>query len=162
MRFFMFVLWCFLGISDVAAAQIKVVDGDSLFIGKREIRLSGIDAPEYRQECYNAAGDSYPCGKLAFQALKKLVKEDLDCKTVAVDRYKRDVAVCYSAGRNINRRMVAQGWAVAYDRYTHQYDKAQKKAKRLKKGIWQGRFMKPELYRALMRAEKKAANLNKN
>ena len=39
-----------------ARAQVKVIDGDSIFIGKREIRLSGIDAPEYKQSCYNAAG----------------------------------------------------------------------------------------------------------
>lgn len=30
-----------------AAEPVKVIDGDSLFIGKTEIRLEGIDAPEY-------------------------------------------------------------------------------------------------------------------
>ncbi len=145
-----------------AEAQIKVVDGDSLFIGKREIRLSGIDAPEYKQECFDANGAAYACGKRALSALKALVKDDLECKTLTTDRYHREVAVCYSGGKNVNRQMVLQGWAVAYDRYTHAYDKAQNKAKRAKRGIWQGRFMKPELYRALMRRDKKAARLKKN
>ena len=37
-----------------AKSKIYVVDGDSIFIGEREIRLSGIDAPEYHQSCFDA------------------------------------------------------------------------------------------------------------
>ncbi len=159
---FLLVIAALLFFVDAAEAQIKIVDGDSLFIGNREIRLSGIDAPEYKQECFDASDVAYPCGKKALSALKALVKDDLECKTLTTDRYNRDVAVCYSGGKNINRQMVLQGWAVAYDRYTHAYDKAQSKAKKQKRGIWQGRFMKPELYRALMRRDKKSARLKKN
>ncbi|CCZ30876.1 putative staphylococcal nuclease-like protein [Proteobacteria bacterium CAG:495] len=134
-----------------AQAQVKVIDGDSIFIGKREIRLSGIDAPEYKQPCYNAAGKAYPCGELAFRALKKMVDDSLECRSVTTDRYKREVAVCYVGGEDINRKMVSEGWAVAYTRYSDDYAPAEKEAQRAKRGIWQGRFMKPELYRALKR-----------
>ena len=34
-----------------AENQIKVVDGDSLEIKGKRIRLAGIDSPEYRQHC---------------------------------------------------------------------------------------------------------------
>ena len=88
-----------------AQAQVKVIDGDSIFIGKREIRLSGIDAPEYKQLCYNAAGKAYPCGELAFRALKKMVDDSLECRSVTTDRYKREVAVCYVGGEDINRKI---------------------------------------------------------
>ena len=32
-------------------AKIEVIDGDSLRVNGVEIRLEGIDAPEYHQEC---------------------------------------------------------------------------------------------------------------
>lgn len=132
-----------------AEAKVKVVDGDSLFVDNREIRLSGIDAPEYKQTCYNAKNKEYPCGKLAKQALQKLAGEDTKCEFVVKDKYKRYVSVCYSRGTNINEKMVEEGWAVAYTRYTQEYNKAEKQAQKQKKGIWQGRFLKPELYRIL-------------
>ncbi len=161
MRFWVFLISVFI-VDNCWARQVKVIDGDSLFIGSREIRLSGIDAPEYRQECYDENDEPYPCGKMALLALKEMLKDDIDCKTIAVDKYHRDVAVCYVDGKNINRQMVAKGWAVAYERYTHHYDQAQKEAKRLKKGIWRGRFIKPELYRVLMKKDKKAFESKKN
>lgn len=132
-----------------AGGQIKVVDGDSLFIGNREIRLSGIDAPEYHQLCFDQDGVKYECGKEARRALVRLVGPDLKCQTLVRDKYKRDVAVCKSNGVDLNRKMVETGWAVAYKRYTDEYDAAEKGAKRKRLGIWQGKFMKPELYRIL-------------
>lgn len=135
------------------AAEVKVVDGDSLYLGKKEIRLSGIDAPEYHQTCFDARGHEYACGKKSFEVLKSLAGSDIRCKTVAKDKYKRYVSVCESGGVDINKKMVENGWAVAYKRYTHDYDEAEMLAKRQKRGIWQGRFMKPELYRILNKSK---------
>ncbi len=132
-----------------AEAKIKVVDGDSIFIGETEIRLQGIDAPEYYQNCYDANKREYRCGDRAYKALLSLVNEDLYCKKVSEDYYKRTVAICYSAEKDINREMVRQGWAVAYDQYSDIYVEEEKYAKKNKKGIWQGKFMRPEFYRAL-------------
>ena len=38
------------------------LDGDSLVIKKIKIRLNGIDAPEFSQECLNAKSQQYQCG----------------------------------------------------------------------------------------------------
>ena len=132
-----------------AEAKVKVVDGDSLFVDNREIRLSGIDAPEYKQTCYNAKNKEYPCGKLAKQALQKLAGPDTQCEFIVKDKYKRYVSVCYSRGININEKMVEEGWDVAYKRYAQEYNDVEKQDQKKKKGIWQGRFLKPELYRIL-------------
>lgn len=132
-----------------AEAFVKVIDGDSLVVDNKEIRLSGIDAPEYKQTCFNVENKEYPCGKLATRFLKKLAGDDTKCKFVVKDKYKRYVSVCYSRGVNINEKMVEEGWAVAYKRYTQEYNDAEEQAKKRKKGIWQGRFLKPELYRIL-------------
>ena len=34
-------------------AQKLVIDGDSLNVNNKEVRLIGIDAPEYNQTCFN-------------------------------------------------------------------------------------------------------------
>lgn len=146
------VVWGFAAVG-AAEARIKIIDGDSLFIGKREIRLSGIDAPEYDQICYDAKGKKYHCGIKARKALEDMINARLNCRKVTTDRYKREVAVCSVEGEDINRRMVAEGWAVSYNQYTHNYDDAEKEAREAKRGIWGGRFMRPELYRALKRKD---------
>lgn len=57
------------------AAPAIAVDGDSLEIGSRRIRLMGIDAPEYDQFCKKNNGELYPCGQLAADYLKTLIAE---------------------------------------------------------------------------------------
>ena len=140
-----------LGAAVECRAEVKVIDGDSLIVDGREIRLSGIDAPEFFQLCRDRNGKEYECGQAAMRFLVSLAGEDTECNILEKDRYKREVAVCFSRGGEINRRMVESGWAVAYNFYTHDYDDAEALARREKRGIWQGRFMRPELYRALKR-----------
>ncbi len=133
----------------VCAADIYVIDGDSIRIDDREIRLSGIDAPEYFQTCRDKNNRDYDCGQQAREFLASLVGPDLHCEKIVTDKYKREVSVCKSGGINLNEAMVRNGWAVAYQRYTHDYDTAQKEAKERRLGIWQGKFLKPEFYRIL-------------
>jgi endonuclease YncB( thermonuclease family) len=51
--------------SPVAAAQevfegpARIVDGDTLYIGKDKVRLYGVDAPEKAQTCRNSKGQPY-------------------------------------------------------------------------------------------------------
>lgn len=144
---------CFLSLLCLAVsaeAKPKVVDGDSLVWNGRRIRLLGIDAPEYRQKCSDKDGKDYPCGLEALKFLKKQVAQGkFHCRKVAEDIYKRDLSICYVDGEDVNRKMITNGWAVAYRTKKSSYLKAEKNAKEKRKGIWQGKFMKPELYRIL-------------
>lgn len=144
------MLFC-LAMSLPAQAKVKVIDGDSLMVNGTEVRLEGIDAPEYHQECFDKDNQAYPCGQRAYEALLAFAGQDTVCEQTTVDRYHRSVAICSSGGKVINEQMVLSGWAVAYTHYNDAFAEAEKKARRDKRGIWQGRFMKPELYRALMR-----------
>lgn len=133
-----------------AEAKVKAVDGDSLVMNGRRIRLLGLDAPEYHQSCRNKKGDDYPCGKEALNYLKRLVSGGkVNCRRIKKDIYKRDLSICYVNGKDINREMIASGWAVAYRTKKEKYLEAEKYAKRKRRGMWQGKFMKPELYRIL-------------
>lgn len=150
MRFLYLCLFCVLASFAHAKQSVKVIDGDSIVVDGVEMRLEGIDAPEYHQLCYRADKSSYPCGKEAFKYMKMLVKnKTLSCKNLGKDRYKRQIAVCFANGEDINRKMVRAGWAVAYDRYSQDYVEDEIFAKKQKKGIWKGKFMKPELWRRL-------------
>lgn len=133
-----------------AVQQVKVIDGDSIVVNGVEMRLEGIDAPEYQQICYDTDKKGYRCGVKAREYLLKLTAgKKVSCKKLSVDRYKRQVSVCYAGGTELNREMVRAGWAVAYDRYSDDYAGEEKEARKYKRGIWQGKFMKPELWRRL-------------
>ena len=135
-----------------AGQVVKVVDGDSLFFGNKEIRREGIESPEYHQSCYDKEEKAYPCGKLAYQALKELVSgKKVRCRKIVKDKYHREVSECWVGDININEWMIKNGWAVAYTRYTKAYEKAESVAKTQHRGIWQGRFLKPEYYRILQK-----------
>ncbi len=133
-----------------AEAKIKAVDGDSLVWGDLRIRLLGLDAPEYRQTCGDKDGNDYPCGLEALNYLKGLVNSGrVKCRRIKKDIYGRDLSICHVNGKDINREMIASGWAVAYRTKKEKYLAAEREAKRKYRGMWQGKFMKPELYRIL-------------
>ena len=137
------------GVIDLGSGNAQVIDGDSLRRGDLDIRLHGIDAPEYRQTCRDKHDSEYPCGKQAANALRGLVgKQEVSCRSIETDRYGRAVAVCRIGGLEINGEMVRLGWAIAYRRHGLQYVNAETAAKKSRRGIWQGHFDRPEDWRA--------------
>lgn len=141
--------------SQLSAFQAIVKDGDSLEIGERRIRLDGIDAPEFTQICQDDSGNDYNCGFQSFQYLKNLVKDkEIDCRCLPdKDRYLREICECYADSISLNKAMVAAGWAVTYRDKT--YIDEENKAKENKLGIWQGKNMRPAIYRALHKSQPK-------
>ncbi len=127
------------------SGQSRIVDGDTIWIGKTKVRQHGIDTPEMRQECKQADGSAYRwCGEASTNALRVLVaSEPVRCEGNTFDRYKRLIAVCYSGTVNLNAEVVRQGWALAYRRYSKNYISAEKEAQDAKRGIWAGEFEPP-------------------
>lgn len=121
-----------------------VIDGDTLSLGDRRIRLSGIDAPELRQICQRANGE-WPCGTQARANLIRLIGDARPtCSGNAEDRYGRLLAVCtVGGGVDLNREMVASGFAVAFG----DYEKEEDDAMRRRIGLWGGTFDKPQIWR---------------
>ena len=129
--------------------SVHVIDGDSLRIGSREIRIAGIDAPEYRQNCFDEAGREWPCGKEARTALERIVKEGgLSCSKAAEDRYGRGLARCGGNGGDIATRLARDGWALdARDKRFPAPVEAMAEAKAVRRGIWRGRHQHPAEWR---------------
>lgn len=123
--------------------RAKVNDGDTLTLAGQRIRLKGIDAPEYDQLCRGPAG-SYPCGRRARDEMGALIAgRNVVCEGWERDRYDRLLAVCKAGADDLNRRMVEEGWAVAYG----DYGDAESAARRAGKGLWAGEFDRPRDWR---------------
>ncbi|MGI9353341.1 MAG: thermonuclease family protein [Rhizobiaceae bacterium] len=132
--------------TDKVSGQAVAIDGDSLRIAGREIRLYGLDAPEYRQLCNNTQNQSstYPCGKIAASMLRRMAeKVTTICEGHEVDKYDRLLAVCTADGIELNREMVLQGWAVSFG----DYENEEAQAKQNGVGLWAGKFDLPSDWR---------------
>uniref|UniRef100_A0A383VJI2 TNase-like domain-containing protein n=1 Tax=Tetradesmus obliquus TaxID=3088 RepID=A0A383VJI2_TETOB len=139
----------------------RIVDGDTLYIGTEKVRLYAVDAPEKTQACTNSRGESYMCGQVALQALKERVgTRPVHCEVKSKDQYGRNVAACSIMDGRLSEDMgswlVANGHAVAYKQFGKDYIVMEEKAHAMKKGVWQGEFTEP----ALWRKQQRAASLN--
>jgi endonuclease YncB( thermonuclease family) len=127
------------------AGPAAVVDGDTIRLGGRTIRLDGIDAPEARQTC-RRDGRPWPCGAEATDALRRVLHvhgAEARCTTTGRDRYDRTLARCRVDGRDLGALQVREGWAVAYRRYSSRYVPEEWLAWAGGRGIWAGEFEMP-------------------
>ncbi|WP_084607728.1 thermonuclease family protein [Sphingomonas jaspsi] len=125
----------------------RAMDGDSLHVGDTEIRLFGIDAPEWDQTC-KKGGAEWACGQEAAKQLSDLVTgRDVRCDPMGRDQHQRTLAQCSVGTVDVNRTMVQRGYAIAFRRYSTDYVSAEETAKASKRGIWAGNFENPQQYR---------------
>lgn len=133
---------------DSVAGIPRIIDGDTLWIGSTKIRLHGIDAPEANQSC-TADGKKWSCGKEATLALARFIDDRrITCKGDDHDRYGRLLAVCYIGQDDLNAKMVHNGWALAYRRYSMDYVDEEAEAKEAGLGMWRGKFIPPWVWRS--------------
>ncbi|ELS5287568.1 thermonuclease family protein [Campylobacter upsaliensis] len=130
----------------------RVIDGDTIellaktsktnpynHIAKLKIRLYGIDAPELKQ--------AY--GKEAKEYLSALVlKQEVSLIIENKDKYDRFVGTLFLKGQDINKEMVKNGYAHAYESFSKKYLAEQADAKMFKLGLWQDeKAVKPSEFR---------------
>ncbi|EIS1949714.1 thermonuclease family protein [Campylobacter upsaliensis] len=130
----------------------RVIDGDTIellaktskenpynHITKLKIRLYGIDAPELKQ--------AY--GKEAKEYLSALVlKQEVSLIIENKDKYDRFVGTLFLKGQDINKEMVKNGYAHAYESFSKKYLAEQADAKMFKLGLWQDeKAVKPSEFR---------------
>lgn len=125
----------------------RAIDGDTLAIGPARIRLAGIDAPERRQQCWAPAG-VWSCGRIAAAALAALIDgRAVACAEAGRDRWRRVLARCTADGVEINRALVAGGWALAYRAFSSAYAADEDAARQAARGVWGSSFLPPWTWR---------------
>lgn len=129
----------------------KVSDGDTINVTDDlgtsvKIRMYGIDAPETEKSNKRTGHISKP-GQPYGDDARKALKDKVYCKRVRldvmdIDRYRRLVSMVWLDGRNINKEMIAEGWAWAYREYldtpyASDFIVLENNARTKKIGIWQ-------------------------
>lgn len=121
----------------------RVVDGDSVFVNGREVRMVGIDAPEGRQMCQRNGRD-WDCGEEARWQLQRLTaNKSVRCAGDEDDKHGRLLGTCYVGDMNLNQEMVALGFAVSYGKYKSD----ESAAKQASRGLWGSQFQRPKDWR---------------
>ena len=141
---FAFLLPAMAGAADFTGVP-KIREGDHIQIGNTRIRLGGIDAPAVDQLCLNTQGERWTCGAAARDELiKHADNKTWTCHSRQVaDRRGRQVARCEVDGEDIQKWLVRNGWALAYARFSRDYEADEKAAREAKAGMWQGAFIAP-------------------
>jgi endonuclease YncB( thermonuclease family) len=137
------------------AGAAVAIDGDTIELAGRRIRLHGIDAPERAQRCRRASGAEWECGRAAAERLSALLRErPARCAGRERDRYGRLVAVCSAAGNDLGAVLVEEGLAHAYSRYSRDYAPLEEAARAAGRGVWQGSAEAPWSFREAARARR--------
>ena len=111
---------------------IRVSDGDTIVVLTQDkeqikVRLNGIDAPEKKQ----------PFGKQSTKFLANLVAgKTVEIKKEGNDRYGRTIGTVLLDGLDVNKEMVANGYAWAFRKYSKKYAPDESNAKHEKLGLW--------------------------
>ena len=138
------------GVAEPLAGRVSVIDGDTIELHGKRVRLFGIDAPEGGQTCQDASGKIWRCGTTAARVLDELTRgKTINCEQRDIDRYGRIVAVCLAGGRDVAAELVERGLAVAYRRYSRDYVAFEEKARAAGMGLWSGTFEMPSDWRKM-------------
>jgi endonuclease YncB( thermonuclease family) len=118
-------------------SHVAVVDGQTLRLRDRVVRLFGIEAPDRGRACRATDGAGIDCGAAATNALADLVRQGpVDCRVSGGDAMGRSLAVCVARGTELNRALVAGGWAHADEDAQPALKDAESGARAARRGLW--------------------------
>ncbi len=127
----------------------RVVDGDTLNLEGLGVRLHGIDAPETAQKCRDGRGGEYACGEAAKRRLRVFAEQKIvECTGKEFDQYKRLVATCKVGDFELNRALVAEGFAWAFVQFSRDYVGVERDARAAKIGVFASENMTPWEFRS--------------
>ena len=128
--------------------KVRVIDGDTLDVGRTRIRLHGIDAPETDQPCTTLKGQNWACGDwITRQVRDRFQGVTARCEPLDTDRYGRTVARCFVGDTDMGKALVQDGLAFAYRKYSMDYDLDEKAAFVADRGVHGFVMQSPARYR---------------
>jgi endonuclease YncB( thermonuclease family) len=136
---------------DRLQGRAAVLSGDTLRVGGRAVRLSGIDAPELDQNCGgNHRGRRWRCGVAAQNALDALARgRTVLCNIAGSDDSGHPLAICHLGDKDLAAEMVRRGHAFAGAGLFSSYRRLEAEARSAKRGVWRTALVeRPADYRA--------------
>lgn len=113
-----------LAVTAPAHAQ-TVIDGNTIVLEGRHVRLWGIEAPALHSTC-----SGWPAGEIATAFLHDLINNrSIACTARGVDQSGKLFGMCRAAGVDVGATMVRKGYAFAATKYTRDYVEQEAAAK---------------------------------
>ena len=124
-------------------AGVAVVDGQTLRVGDAVVRLQGVAAPPRGTACLRPDSSRYDCGSAASEALAGLLRgRSVSCRLYGRDSVGFLQGLCEAEGRDVNRAIVATGWARARSETpgfaAANFGEEEGQARSAHRGLWQG------------------------
>lgn len=124
------------GTLDAAPAAVSVIDGATLRLDAQVVRLRGVAAPPRGRACHRPGGAAFDCGAAAADGLARLVRDDVvHCRLQGHDAQGFPQATCTAGGAELNRAVIAAGWARA-EPAAPQLAAAEGQARAAGRGLW--------------------------
>jgi len=137
------------GAQETLTGGAQAVEGDLITVDGTNVRLYGIDAPDFGQQCENVRGATYDCFDLSRRALDMLIGgRQVTCEMKKGVNTDVRLAVCRADGQDLAAGMAAAGYALAYRRLTGDYVRHEARAMSHRRGLWAGRVEPPWLWRS--------------
>ena len=120
----------------------RVVDGDTVAVGKIRFRLFGIDAPEIKEP-------GAPIAEFGLMVMLGVPGGQISCTIMANGRiFGRPVVLCITRlDQDISLKMLALGYARIDDRFKPtpppEYYSAESDARAARRGLWKCKFKAP-------------------
>ncbi|MGE0717601.1 MAG: thermonuclease family protein [Alphaproteobacteria bacterium] len=113
--------------AETLAGRARVVDGDSLVVDGRRVRLFAIDAPELHE----------PLGERSRRETVGILGDrPVACAVRGYDGHARAIAVCRAGDVDIAGELVRRGWARAWRHYGRDYAALEAEARAAGRGMW--------------------------
>ncbi|MCE2481332.1 MAG: thermonuclease family protein [Alphaproteobacteria bacterium] len=112
-----------------------VTDGDGIRVAGQDVRLAGLDAPEWDQKAKHRDGYWFNHGKRVKSALiREIGGKPVRVSVEGTDKFGRRLGIVTYKGRDIGEWLVREGHAIAA--YGDQYLHMERETREAKRGMW--------------------------
>ena len=119
----------------VITGKAYVIDGDTIRVSRRTIRLSGLDAPELDQVAKHEDGYWYKQGQRVKSELMRVIAgKHVQVQVEGTDKYGRVLGTVLYEDKDVGEWLVRKGYAIAA--YGEQYKHVEREARRARRGMW--------------------------
>jgi endonuclease YncB( thermonuclease family) len=116
--------------------DVAVIDGGTLKLGDRVVRLFGVEPPPRSKPCGTHDDAGQDCAASAANALAGMLRDlPVACRITGMDSLGRPYAICQANGTELNSAMIAAGWARAVTAQP-ELKSAEQAARAAHRGVW--------------------------